>query len=147
MAILLICNGVMYKDIAISNFFFWNWDRILDKGIIWDGNKLNTHLYVSLLNSHFRLEFQYRMPDAYDQEGGVNQEKRFSVAMQRYRYWLTTWSSLQLKKYKKKKKRGWIWAIFMIPFIMYSLRFLSHWVGMNFQKVLALLNIFNFVYL
>lgn len=28
---------------------------------------------------------QYRMPDAYDQEGGVNQEKRFSVALQRYR--------------------------------------------------------------
>ncbi|RDX78511.1 Pre-mRNA-splicing factor ATP-dependent RNA helicase DEAH1, partial [Mucuna pruriens] len=25
------------------------------------------------------------MPDAYDEEGGVNQEKRFSVAMQRYR--------------------------------------------------------------
>lgn len=25
------------------------------------------------------------MPDAYDQDGGVNQEKRFSVAMQRYR--------------------------------------------------------------
>ncbi|GAU42509.1 hypothetical protein TSUD_376370 [Trifolium subterraneum] len=29
---------------------------------------------------------EYRMPDAYDQEGGVNQEKRFSVAMQRYRF-------------------------------------------------------------
>ncbi|KAF3438116.1 hypothetical protein FNV43_RR20872 [Rhamnella rubrinervis] len=28
---------------------------------------------------------EYRIPDAYDQEGGVNQEKRFSVAMQRYR--------------------------------------------------------------
>ncbi|KAK2441771.1 pre-mRNA-splicing factor ATP-dependent RNA helicase DEAH1 [Trifolium repens] len=28
---------------------------------------------------------EYRMPDAYDQEGGVNQERRFSVAMQRYR--------------------------------------------------------------
>lgn len=28
---------------------------------------------------------EYRMPEAYDQEGGVNQEKRFSVAMQRYR--------------------------------------------------------------
>ncbi|KAB5524488.1 hypothetical protein DKX38_022237 [Salix brachista] len=28
---------------------------------------------------------QYRMPDAYDQEGGVNQEKRFSMALQRYR--------------------------------------------------------------
>ncbi|KAJ6759790.1 hypothetical protein OIU79_024783 [Salix purpurea] len=26
-----------------------------------------------------------KMPDAYDQEGGVNQEKRFSVALQRYR--------------------------------------------------------------
>ncbi|XP_051114585.1 pre-mRNA-splicing factor ATP-dependent RNA helicase DEAH1-like [Andrographis paniculata] len=28
---------------------------------------------------------EYRMPDAYDQDGGVNQEKRFSVALQRYR--------------------------------------------------------------
>lgn len=28
---------------------------------------------------------EYRMPDAYDQEGGVNQEKRFSVAVERYR--------------------------------------------------------------
>ncbi|KAJ9567348.1 hypothetical protein OSB04_003314, partial [Centaurea solstitialis] len=28
---------------------------------------------------------EYRMPDAYDVEGGVNQEKRFSVAMERYR--------------------------------------------------------------
>ncbi|KAL2971452.1 hypothetical protein AAZX31_15G197300 [Glycine max] len=27
----------------------------------------------------------YRMPEAYDHEGGVNQEKRFSVAMQHYR--------------------------------------------------------------
>ncbi|KAL8118675.1 pre-mRNA-splicing factor ATP-dependent RNA helicase DEAH1-like isoform X2 [Apium graveolens] len=28
---------------------------------------------------------EYRMPDAYDQEGKVNQEKRFSVAMEHYR--------------------------------------------------------------
>ncbi|GMY15542.1 pre-mRNA-splicing factor ATP-dependent RNA helicase DEAH1-like isoform X1 [Fagus crenata] len=28
---------------------------------------------------------EYRMPEAYDQEGVVNQEKRFSVAVQRYR--------------------------------------------------------------
>ncbi|XP_038700417.1 pre-mRNA-splicing factor ATP-dependent RNA helicase DEAH1-like isoform X2 [Tripterygium wilfordii] len=28
---------------------------------------------------------EYRMPEAYDQDGGVNQEKRFAVAMQRYR--------------------------------------------------------------
>ncbi|KAH6791403.1 RNA helicase family protein [Perilla frutescens var. frutescens] len=28
---------------------------------------------------------EYRIPEAYDQEGGVNQEKRFSVALQRYR--------------------------------------------------------------
>ncbi|KAM7269789.1 hypothetical protein ACFE04_025286 [Oxalis oulophora] len=28
---------------------------------------------------------EYRMPDAYDQDGVVNQDKRFSVAMQRYR--------------------------------------------------------------
>ncbi|KAJ8451438.1 hypothetical protein Cgig2_017829 [Carnegiea gigantea] len=29
---------------------------------------------------------EYRMPDAYDVEGGVNQEKRFAVALQRCRY-------------------------------------------------------------
>lgn len=40
------------------------------------------------LNSIFAL--QYRMPEAYDQEGGVNQEKRFSVAMQRYRLFTFT---------------------------------------------------------
>ncbi|XP_039127210.1 pre-mRNA-splicing factor ATP-dependent RNA helicase DEAH1 isoform X2 [Dioscorea cayenensis subsp. rotundata] len=28
---------------------------------------------------------EYRMPDAYDQEGGVNQEKRFAAAVQRYK--------------------------------------------------------------
>ncbi|KAI4343938.1 hypothetical protein L6164_011226 [Bauhinia variegata] len=28
---------------------------------------------------------EYRMPEAYDQEGGVSQEKRFAVALQRYR--------------------------------------------------------------
>ncbi|KAG1347828.1 pre-mRNA-splicing factor ATP-dependent RNA helicase DEAH1 [Cocos nucifera] len=28
---------------------------------------------------------EYRMPEAYDQEGGVNQEKRFAAAVQRYR--------------------------------------------------------------
>ncbi|XP_019153236.1 PREDICTED: pre-mRNA-splicing factor ATP-dependent RNA helicase DEAH1-like isoform X2 [Ipomoea nil] len=28
---------------------------------------------------------EYRMPDAYDVEGGINQEKRFAVALQRYR--------------------------------------------------------------
>lgn len=28
---------------------------------------------------------QYRMPEAYDQDGVVDQEKRFAVAMQRYR--------------------------------------------------------------
>ncbi|KAB1201290.1 putative pre-mRNA-splicing factor ATP-dependent RNA helicase DHX16 [Morella rubra] len=28
---------------------------------------------------------EYRMPEAYDEEGGVNQEKRFAVALQRYR--------------------------------------------------------------
>ncbi|KAG6410252.1 hypothetical protein SASPL_128305 [Salvia splendens] len=27
----------------------------------------------------------YKMPDAYDEDGGVNQEKRFAVALQRYR--------------------------------------------------------------
>ncbi|XP_057473852.1 pre-mRNA-splicing factor ATP-dependent RNA helicase DEAH1 [Actinidia eriantha] len=28
---------------------------------------------------------EYRMPEAYDEDGGVNQEKRFAVALQRYR--------------------------------------------------------------
>ncbi|XP_042002540.1 pre-mRNA-splicing factor ATP-dependent RNA helicase DEAH1-like isoform X2 [Salvia splendens] len=28
---------------------------------------------------------EYKMPDAYDEDGGVNQEKRFAVALQRYR--------------------------------------------------------------
>ncbi|KAF8378774.1 hypothetical protein HHK36_030123 [Tetracentron sinense] len=28
---------------------------------------------------------EYRMPEAYDQDGGVNQEKRFAAALQRYR--------------------------------------------------------------
>jgi hypothetical protein len=28
---------------------------------------------------------QYKMPDAYDVDGVINQEKRFSVAKQRYR--------------------------------------------------------------
>ncbi|CAH9064675.1 unnamed protein product, partial [Cuscuta epithymum] len=28
---------------------------------------------------------EYRIPDAYDLEGGVNQEQRFAVALQRYR--------------------------------------------------------------
>ena len=32
------------------------------------------------------LRVQYRMPEAYDQDGVVNQEKRFSVALQRYRW-------------------------------------------------------------
>ncbi|KAL6558600.1 Pre-mRNA-splicing factor ATP-dependent RNA helicase DEAH1 [Orobanche minor] len=31
------------------------------------------------------LKNEYRMPEAYDVDGGVNQEKRFAVAMQRYR--------------------------------------------------------------
>lgn len=32
------------------------------------------------------LGVQYRIPDAYDdQEGGVDQEKRFAVAVQRYK--------------------------------------------------------------
>lgn len=37
-------------------------------------------------------QLQYRMPDAYDQEGGVNQEKRFSVALQCYRYFWYSWT-------------------------------------------------------
>ena len=30
-------------------------------------------------------KFQYKMPEAYDMGENVNQEKRFSVAMQRYK--------------------------------------------------------------
>ena len=43
---------------------------------------------VSLMDCIFPLPFsglQYRMPEAYDEDGGVNQEKRFAVALQRYR--------------------------------------------------------------
>lgn len=49
-------------------------------------------IFVSKVVGWFKAYFldvllgvQYRMPDAYDQEGGVNQEKRFSVAVERYR--------------------------------------------------------------
>lgn len=50
-------------------------------------------VYVS---SHMNIPYsclfkiQYRIPDAYDLEGGVNQEKRFSVASQRYRLVIST---------------------------------------------------------
>jgi len=37
---------------------------------------------LTIINYSFE---QYRMPEAYDQDGVVNQEKRFAAAMQRYR--------------------------------------------------------------
>ncbi|KAK7852736.1 putative pre-mrna-splicing factor atp-dependent rna helicase deah6 [Quercus suber] len=49
-------------------------DDIEDEQYLFDGVKLTEAEYREL-----------RMPEAYDEEGGVNQEKRFAVAMQRYR--------------------------------------------------------------
>lgn len=47
----------------------------------------NLFIYYNL---HFLIccfgQAQYRMPEAYDQDGGVNQEQRFAVALQRYRF-------------------------------------------------------------
>ncbi|KAF7113227.1 hypothetical protein RHSIM_RhsimUnG0148700 [Rhododendron simsii] len=72
-------------------------DDIEDEQYLFDGVKLTEAEYREL---RYKKEIYglvkkrcedaddidgYRMPEAYDQEGGVNQEKRFSVAMQRYR--------------------------------------------------------------
>lgn len=72
-------------------------DDIEDEQYLFDGVKLTEAEYreLSYKKQIYELvkkrteesdyDTEYRMPDAYDQDGGVNQEKRFSVAMQRYR--------------------------------------------------------------
>lgn len=72
-------------------------DDIIDHEYIFEGVKLTDaeerelrykkkiyELAKEHLDDTDKIE-EYRMPEAYDQEGGVNQEKRFAVAMQRYR--------------------------------------------------------------
>lgn len=66
------------------------------------------------------------MPEAYDQEGIVNQEKRFAVAMARYRLILLIiriYRNVQIttmisnaRKYQKQKKNGYI--IFNVTIII-----------------------------
>ncbi|CAB4281095.1 unnamed protein product [Prunus armeniaca] len=72
-------------------------DDIEDEQYLFDGVKLTEAEYRELSYKKQIYELvkkrsdevedttEYRMPDAYDEEGGVNQEKRFSVAVQRYR--------------------------------------------------------------
>ncbi|XP_027125919.1 pre-mRNA-splicing factor ATP-dependent RNA helicase DEAH1-like isoform X1 [Coffea arabica] len=72
-------------------------DDIEDEQYLFDGVKLTEAEYRDLRYKKEIYELvkkrtqdaddvnEYRMPEAYDQEGGVNQEKRFSVALQRYR--------------------------------------------------------------
>ncbi|XP_015869881.3 pre-mRNA-splicing factor ATP-dependent RNA helicase DEAH1 isoform X1 [Ziziphus jujuba] len=73
-------------------------DDIEDEQYLFDGVKLTEAEYRELRYKKQIYELvkkrseeaedtaeQYRMPEAYDQEGGVNQEKRFAVAIQRYR--------------------------------------------------------------
>ncbi|XAR49995.1 RNA helicase [Bertholletia excelsa] len=72
-------------------------DEIEDEQYLFDGVKLTEAEYRELRYKKEIYELVkkqsedddgidgYRMPEAYDQEGGVNQEKRFAVAMQRYR--------------------------------------------------------------
>lgn len=72
-------------------------DDIIDHEYIFEGVKLTQaeeqelrykkkiyELAQEHLDDSDKIE-EYRMPEAYDQDGGINQEKRFSVAMQRYR--------------------------------------------------------------
>ncbi|OMO84112.1 hypothetical protein COLO4_22215 [Corchorus olitorius] len=72
-------------------------DDIEDEQYLFDGVKLTEAEYHELSYKKEIYELvkkrseededmgEYKMPDAYDQEGGVNQEKRFAVAVQRYR--------------------------------------------------------------
>ncbi|XP_030938377.1 pre-mRNA-splicing factor ATP-dependent RNA helicase DEAH1-like isoform X1 [Quercus lobata] len=72
-------------------------DDIEDEQYLFDGVKLTEAEYRELRYKKEIYEIvkkrseeddntnEYRMPEAYDEEGGVNQEKRFAVAMQRYR--------------------------------------------------------------
>ncbi|KAE8124420.1 hypothetical protein FH972_019308 [Carpinus fangiana] len=72
-------------------------DDIEDEQYLFDGVKLTEVEYRELRYKKEIYELvkkrsedadntsEYRMPEAYDQDGVVNQEKRFSVALQRYR--------------------------------------------------------------
>ncbi|KAB2633578.1 pre-mRNA-splicing factor ATP-dependent RNA helicase DHX16 [Pyrus ussuriensis x Pyrus communis] len=72
-------------------------DDLEDEQYLFDGVKLTEAEYRELSYKKQIYEIvkkrsdepedanEYRMPDAYDDENGVNQEKRFSVAVQRYR--------------------------------------------------------------
>ncbi|KAA8542530.1 hypothetical protein F0562_023682 [Nyssa sinensis] len=72
-------------------------DDIEDEQYLFEGVKLSEREYRELRYKKEIYELvkkrseeadniaEYRMPEAYDQEGGVNQEKRFAVALQRYR--------------------------------------------------------------
>ena len=73
-------------------------DDIEDEQYLFEGVKLSKEEYRDLMHKKEIYEIlakkiglesadnEYRMPDAYDdQQSGVNQEKRFSVAIQRYR--------------------------------------------------------------
>ncbi|XP_043706537.1 pre-mRNA-splicing factor ATP-dependent RNA helicase DEAH1 [Telopea speciosissima] len=72
-------------------------DEIEDEQYLFEGVKLTEAEHRELRYKKEILELvkkrsedldsytEYRMPEAYDQEGGVNQEKRFSAALQRYR--------------------------------------------------------------
>ncbi|KAK8945605.1 putative pre-mRNA-splicing factor ATP-dependent RNA helicase [Platanthera guangdongensis] len=72
-------------------------DDIIDHEYIFEGVKLTKaeeqelrykkkiyELAQEHLDDSDKIE-EYRIPEAYDQDGGINQEKRFAVAMQRYR--------------------------------------------------------------
>ncbi|KAJ8760472.1 hypothetical protein K2173_015139 [Erythroxylum novogranatense] len=71
-------------------------NEIEDEQYLFDGVKLTEAEYRELRYKKQIYELvkkrledvddlnEYRMPEAYDQEGGVNQEKRFVVALQRY---------------------------------------------------------------
>ncbi|XP_050159701.1 pre-mRNA-splicing factor ATP-dependent RNA helicase DEAH1-like isoform X2 [Malus sylvestris] len=73
-------------------------DDLEDEQYLFDGVKLTEAEYRELSYKKQIYEIvrkrsdepedanEYRMPDAYDDKNGVNQEKRFSVAVQRYRY-------------------------------------------------------------
>ncbi|PIN17313.1 mRNA splicing factor ATP-dependent RNA helicase [Handroanthus impetiginosus] len=72
-------------------------DDIEDEQYLFEGVKLSEAEYRELRYKKEIYELvkkrteesdntnEYRMPEAYDEEGGVNQEKRFAVALQRYR--------------------------------------------------------------
>lgn len=131
-------NGFGNKDILADNLYSF-WDLGIDKGIIWDYVKLNWRLmYMYLLNSHMffwncSIECQMLMI------------RKVALIKKRDFLWLCSVTGFYLphdlhynwKNVKRKIKGNHICTIIVIPVIMYFLRFLSHLVRMNFQKVLA----------